>query len=612
MYKDLICQIFSLIIIGLYIFSCDKDTHPLKVTQKQDCSGITWKQTCGPYAGTVKEIDFTSSGEMLVVASAVGLLKFENERKIWQNINYRSSVYITDVVLNSKGDIFVGDAHQGIFMSSDDGESWVKKNSGLPNTRIGSLEIDQHDHVYLGIRDSIYRSTDNGKSWDYLNLQNVGLLGQGFAFNQSGHIFFTKFADIYRSTDNGRTWTLINNDLNASFLNDIVINDKGHIFLVGDGISYSTNNGDNWIKIFQIPNTIFYTISIEKNTGFIYVGTGRGIFRSTDDGMTWEDFNQNANLIGVYSISVDENGTIYAGIWAKGLFRYNKQSLSWVQIGLPITWVSSLEMTKNNCLFAGGNDGVFRSINDGNNWAYTGLRDESINVLLELNNGMILAGGLGLYASIDNGENWKKANTTFPDYLIQAFTINRNDNVFLGTFHGPLLRSTDAGNNWVELDIGIRGESINSLTANANGYVFAGISNRGIIRSTNNGESWEPVNAGLTNLFVRCLIVNSRNIIFAGTNDGVFLSTDNGITWQSANLDNMIISTFASSRQGDIFAGTFDQGIFYSSNDGKTWIPVNNGLRHQKIRSFAVSNQSEIFVGTGGGGVYVSNCSSID
>ncbi|MBN2037943.1 MAG: DUF1565 domain-containing protein [Chitinispirillaceae bacterium] len=114
------------------------------------------------------------------------------------------------------------------------------------------------------------------------------------------------------------------------------------------------------------------------------------------------------------------------------------------------------------------------------------------------------------------------------------------------------------------------------------------------------------MNTGLTNLDVRTLAVSGTNI-FAGTWDGgVFLSTNNGANWTAVNngLTNLIIQSLAAIGS-NLFAGTDGGGVFLSTDNGASWTAANNGITDLDIRALAVSGSS-LFAGTNSGGVFLS------
>ena len=56
----------------------------------------------------------------------------------------------------------------------------------------------------------------------------------------------------------------------------------------------------------------------------------------------------------------------------------------------------------------------------------------------------------------------------------------------------------------------------------------------------------------------------------------------------------------------NIFAGTYGEGIFMSTDNGASWNAMNTGIGgNTYIESFAISGQ-KIFAGTYGGGVFIN------
>ncbi|HTX99310.1 MAG TPA: hypothetical protein VMG09_04775, partial [Bacteroidota bacterium] len=75
---------------------------------------------------------------------------------------------------------------------------------------------------------------------------------------------------------------------------------------------------------------------------------------------------------------------------------------------------------------------------------------------------------------------------------------------------------------------GPEGGEINSIVSNGP-MTFAGTFN-GVFRSTNNGITWTPISAGLTNKYITCVRLNGSSLISA-TAVSVFRSSDNGDHW---------------------------------------------------------------------------------
>ncbi|MCX6163125.1 MAG: T9SS type A sorting domain-containing protein [Ignavibacteriae bacterium] len=85
--------------------------------------------------------------------------------------------------------------------------------------------------------------------------------------------------------------------------------------------------------------------------------------------------------------------------------------------------------------------------------------------------------------------------------------------------------------------------------------------------------------------------------IFVGTYDmGVFSSTNNGANWSTAGLTTVVGVNSLVVSGSNIFAGT-NEGVFLSTNNGTNWTAVNNGLTNPEVKSLVVSG-SKILAGT--------------
>jgi ligand-binding sensor domain-containing protein len=141
--------------------------------------------------------------------------------------------------------------------------------------------------------------------------------------------------------------------------------------------------------------------------------------------------------------------------------------------------------------------------------------------------------------------------------------------------------------------------------------IFAGTEN-GVFLSSDNDTSWSAANDGLTNTQVFAFALNGTNL-FAGTyGGGVFRSTNNGESWTpvSNGLTSKDALSFAVTGT-NLFAGTLP-GVFISTDSGKSWNAASNGIKSDGITTFAVVG-SDIFAGnwTYGGGFFRSTDNGI-
>jgi len=174
-------------------------------------------------------------------------------------------------------------------------------------------------------------------------------------------------------------------------------------------------------------------------------------------------------------------------------------------------------------------------------------------------------------------------------------------NLFAGEGGGRFFYSTDSGTNWtgIYIDLKYANNNVRSLVVNG-ANLFAG-TNNGVYLSTNNGINWNAVNNGLPKNAVYALAVKGSNI-FAGTDGGgVCFSTNNGTNWTVINTGLTFLSVYALAVSGsNIFAGTYGAGVFLSIDNGTSWTEVNSGLTNTYVNAFAVSG-ANLFAGTNNG-----------
>jgi photosystem II stability/assembly factor-like uncharacterized protein len=95
-------------------------------------------------------------------------------------------------------------------------------------------------------------------------------------------------------------------------------------------------------------------------------------------------------------------------------------------------------------------------------------------------------------------------------------------------------------------------------------------------------------------------ITEVNNKVFAGTmQNGVFMSSDEGATWSAANhgIERRNVQALIS-KNGDLYAGTSDNGVYFSSDDGATWSNRSAGLGNVYIVSLFASTAG-IYASTG-------------
>ena len=255
-----------------------------------------------------------------------------------------------------------------------------------------------------------------------------------------------------------------------------------------------------WTSVYTSSNGLS-TIAGKEND--LYLGTGTGIYKSTDNGITWSAPGESGNFVARTIVITSAN--IFAGCYGAGIYSSTDDGKSWNSCsnGLGGTIVTAIVVVDTN-IYAnnyldGGPHGLFTC---------------------------------GLYKSTNNGNAWYSPNEYMHYMSINAFA-NKDTNLFAGGDNGVYL-STDKGVSWTILYHGLTFKDVNTMTV-SDSCLFVGTWSGGVFRSTNNGANWTAVNNGLTYLRISRLVSYGSNILASTYGGGVFLSTNNGSSWRALN-----------------------------------------------------------------------------
>jgi len=206
--------------------------------------------------------------------------------------------------------------------------------------------------------------------------------------------------------------------------------------------------------------------------------------------------------------------------------------------------------------------------------------------------------------------------TSKPDIqnrLGRAITPGRNDRTG-SQVSETVLASNTWGNSskfsdsqWTQVN-GLQGGAGINLFSTSEGGLYA-ITGTGLYRLANDGNAWSLINTGLpTEEFLP--ITEHSGILYIASHK-IFTSTDRGETWNELGgflprgYPTGLVITNGTQRQSSqapiaMYLALLDKGIFRSTDAGKQWIPINNGLTGKRIYALtAVENT--VFAGTNRG-----------
>jgi ligand-binding sensor domain-containing protein len=554
----------------------------------------------------------------------------------WQSTNGPDGGTVNIIAVNkSNGYIFAVVAGVGMMRSTDNGASWVLKNSGLPGASVQAIAINANGVIFAGTNgQGVFRSTDHGESWTPANngIASTHRNIRALAIDSITKNLFAgaSSSGLYRSRDNGNTWTPLPTGLTGAVtIHALVIKHGSSVVFAGtdkNGILRSTNNGDAWTRID--------TSSIYKNvralvvaaSGAVFAGadsasTKRAILRSADNGESWTRvFEPSSNVVW---FALNSSNQIWAGTAGSGVYVSSDNGGHWSlrNNGLRGYAINTIAFNASDHIFAGAHcAGVFRSIDNGASWqamnnglAYTNILSLGINQMT----GVIVAGTHcgGVFRSSDYGDNWEWAGIAGAQ--VTALTVNASGRFFAGVAR---LYLTETGGDIYYADDGITWKKVTpdndayfSFAINSAGHIYAGtgfyqlcgiinICDYGdIYRSTNNGASWSRVASKLDD-FVYALAVNPSGRVYAGTGEGVYRSR--GEFWDKLNSFNTRSLLIDPLNPNIILDGT-SGGIWRSTDAGDSWALVRL-MPNNFTWALAAQPAGEIYAGTQRDGVLKS------
>jgi hypothetical protein len=313
---------------------------------------------------------------------------------MWRTTGINNTVMLDIAISEANPDyVYLGFYDMGTWRSTNHGESWQTGNSasltGEWNGKGGDTKTIVADPDRVGV---VWANVGNGKTVGVIAKSTQGgtpaswvgtsISGDvwGLSLDRNSPVnnrklFATISGAVYRSINDGSSWSLVfsGGSARATAVDNF---DGNLVFAGGDGGFWrSTSGGDSgtWTAVGLPEMTGVYTIKTDPvNTGWVYVacygdGASKGLYRSKNQGATWQKLLSDPYMRGVAIDPVDPN-IIYATSsknWccgaspsgSTGVQRSKDGGLTWKQVneGLPwpFAWPVEVDPSNHNRVFVG-------------------------------------------------------------------------------------------------------------------------------------------------------------------------------------------------------------------------------------------------------------------
>ena len=523
------------------------------------------------------------------------LMLAENCTAQWEKVNGPFSSGSAESIAILDSEIIVGMRGQGIFTSLDNGLTWMQSTEGLQNLNINCLEVID-SNIIAGTQNGIYLSSDNGKSW----LTTVGVEEEYIiCITVHDSILYAATSNgIFYSTDDGMNWIESSNPSGINSITCFANDDSAMYTGTLNGLFRSTDNGITWEGVNNPPSYQISTLAIWGNK--MFAGVYGGLYVSTDDGNSWTS-SDNGLMKGDITCITNDSSFMYVGTSEGGVYVSKDSGSNWVQTSLYLNNpnVSSL-IIKDSSIYActGFGGGVYKSTDRGMSWTRINMSKRNLSMLsLSIHDSTLIAGtdSAGVFLSTDGGKSWSQHVNGLQSSSINCF-LTYKSKIYLGSNNGACI-SSDGGKNWNYFGLGSYNVQCFLIQEP---YLYVGMKD-GLSSTLVSSTGWGYAAYGINSPNIKAIAANNE-YIFAGTwGDGVYRSSDNGTSWTQVTkgFANLGVSSLLFD-ENSLFAGTLEGGILATDNNGGTWTQKNTGLGNVHIHSLLMVNPY-IFAATNGG-----------
>ena len=502
-----------------------------------------------------------------------------------------------------------GGPDSGLYKTTDGGDTWteVTRNPGMPDGLIGRIGVAvspaKPGRVWALIENKenggMYRSDDGGATWEHLT-DDEGVRARPwyythvFADPQDAETVWALALNCWKSTDGGRTFTDVGTPHGDN--HDLWIDPRNPLRMIegnDGGATVTYNGGVSWSTIYNQPTACFYHVTTDNQHPYRVYGTQQDNSAISTPSQTWkgaipwpDNYTVGSSESGHIAVKPDDPNIVYSGSIGSSpggggnMLRYDHSTgqvrivTIWPEMSggeAPSEYKYRFQWTypivfsphDSNTLYATGNV-AFKTTDDGTTW-------EAISPDLTRNDPekQILSGG-----PISSEGGGAEVYCT-----IYAFveSPHEKDLLWAGTDDGLVHISRDGGGNWEDVTppdveawtriamIEVSPHDPATVYMAATRYKLD--DNRPMLYKTNDyGKSWQLIVDGIPEDDFTWVVREDperRGLLYAGTETNIYVSFDDGGSWQSMRSNLPVVPIYDLVVKGtDLVVGTHGRSFW--------------------------------------------------
>ncbi len=511
-----------------------------------------------------------------------------------------------------------GGPDSGLWKTTDGGDTWtdISRNPGMPRGTLGRIGVvvspANSDRVYAIVEaeeGGVFRSDNAGATWTRVSAdrnlrQRAWYYTHIYADTKNADTIYVLNVGFFKSIDGGRTYTTLSVPHSDNHDLWIAPNDPNRMINANDGGANVTfNGGQSWSEQDQ-ATAQFYRVSLDNDFPYRVYGaqqdnsTVRIFSRTTSGGITIRDWEETAGSESGWVVASPKDSNIvfggnYGGLLERRDHRTGQRRdvnvwpdnpMGWGAEGMKyrFQWNFPIHFSPHdpNVLYTGGSH-VFKTLNEGQTWT-------------------TISGDLTRNDKSKQGPSGgpiTKDNTSV-EYYCTIFTLAESPVtkgvMWTGSDDGLVHITRDshaAKPTWENVTKNIPGipewAQINSIEASPHdagtAYFAATLYKaddfRPYLYKTNDyGKTWKKITNGIPETtFTRVIREdpNRRGLLYAGTETGMYVSFNDGESWQSLQLNLPVVPIT------DIAVHKRDKDLVISTQGRSFWIIDDLPVLHQ-------------------------------